>query len=577
MVCRRYGDIEVLVPVDKKGIMTKDAGIFEGLHYTMANDKIIEYLQTTGFLLTTKKLSHSYPHCWRCKNPVIYRATTQWFASIEDFRPKVLEEINNVNWIPSWGNERMTNMIKDRSDWCISRQRVWGVPIPIFYCKDCGKELITETTIQIIKKKIEVSGSNMWYELTPEQILQGQVTCSCGCKELVKETDIMDVWFDSGSSYSGVLKDKKYALEVEQADMYLEGNDQYRGWFQSSMLTSVATNGKAPYKEVLTHGWVVDGDGRKMSKSLKNGVDPLDIIKDYGADILRLWTVSADYHSDMRISKDILAQVSEVYKKIRNTMRFLLGNLSDFNPVFDNVEYANRDELDKYMMSKINRLIQYIDTEYENYNFHLVYSELHRFCTVELSSKYLDVIKDRLYVLKKDHKLRRSSQSTMYDILGILVKLMSPILSFTSDEIWSYMWHTNNENKFSVLLSEFPTENINYNEELLIEKWNKIFEIKEKLAKDIETARANKLIGSPLDARVEIYTSGYEYEFIKANIEDIKLVLIVSQFELQQSDEYKVIVDKAYGDKCDRCWTYSTEVGRDKSHRHLCKKCVENM
>lgn len=578
LACKRYGDIEITVPVDKKGNMTKEAGAeFEGLSYNDANKKILEYLEKTGFLFAKKKLNHSYPHCWRCKKPVIYRAAIQWFASIDGFRDQVLEEIKNIRWIPGWGTERMTNMIKDRTDWCISRQRVWGVPIPIFYCKECGKELINEETIETIKKKIEISGSSIWYELTPEQLLKGYAKCDCGCTELEKETDIMDVWFDSGTTYSSVLSDKKYGIESDQADMYLEGNDQYRGWFQSSMLTSVASRGKAPYKEVLTHGWVVDGEGRKMSKSLGNGVDPLDIVKEYGADILRLWSVSSDYHSDMRISKDILAQVSEVYKKIRNTMRFLLGNLSDFNPIFNLVEYSKRDELDRYMMYKTNRLTQYLNTQYENYDFHLVYSELHRFCTVELSNKYLDVIKDRLYVLKADHPLRRSSQSTMYEVLQILVKLMAPILSFTADEIWSYMRHTNEENPLSVLFAEIPVENIEYNDEALIEKWDKIFEIKENLAKDIEQARANKTIGNALDARVVVSTSDGDLEFMKANKEAIKLVLIVSQFDVEESKEYKVFVDKAYGDKCERCWTYSTEVGRDSENRHLCKKCIENI
>ncbi|MCX8074957.1 MAG: isoleucine--tRNA ligase [Clostridia bacterium] len=577
LVCKRYKDIEITVPVDKKGKMTKDAGKFEGLTYSDANKKIIEYLETTGFLFAKQNLKHSYPHCWRCKKPVIYRAETQWFASVAGFKDKVLEEIKNVKWIPDWGYERMANMIKDRSDWCISRQRVWGVPIPIFYCKDCGKELITEKTIEIIKKKIEVSGSNMWYELTPEQILQGKVKCACGGSELVKEKDIMDVWFDSGTTYASVLSDKKYGIEVDQADMYLEGNDQYRGWFQSSLLTSVATKGKSPYKQVLTHGWVVDGEGRKMSKSLGNGVDPLDIVKDYGADILRLWTISSDYHNDVRISKDILSQVSEVYKKIRNTVRFLLGNIYDFNPAVNMVEYSKRDEIDRYIMSKVNRLIQYVDTQYENYDYHLIYSELHRFCTSELSSRYLDIIKDRLYVLKADHELRRSSQSTMYDILRVFVKLIAPVLSFTADEIWSYMWHVDDENKTSVLLADFPTENIEYNELDLIAKWDKIFEIKDRLAKDIEQARVNKLVGHSLDSKVEIHTSGEEYSFMKENIEQIKLAIIVSQLEVSESSEYKVIVDKAFGDKCARCWTYSMEVGRDKKHRHLCKKCIENI
>lgn len=577
LACKRYGDIETIVPVDSKGYMTEEAGQFAGLEYSAANEKIIEYLKTTDFLFAKKKLKHSYPHCWRCKKPVIYRATTQWFASVEKFRDQVLKEIDNVRWIPSWGNDRMTNMVKDRADWCISRQRVWGVPIPIFYCKQCSKELINEETIERVKTLVRVNGSNMWYDMSSEQILQHRAKCECGCDEFEKENDIMDVWFDSGSTHAGILHNPKYAINQEVADMYLEGNDQYRGWFQSSLLTSVATNGRAPYKQVLTHGMVLDGEGRKMSKSLGNGVDPLEIIKEYGADILRLWAVSADYQSDVRISKDILSQVSEVYKKLRNTIRFLLGNLSDFNINTDVVEYSKRDELDKYMMYKINKLVEYVNTAYDNYDFHLIYSELHRFCTAELSSKYLDVIKDRLYTFRQDHPLRRSSQSTMNDILRILVRLIAPILCFTAEEIWTFMSHKTKEDYLSVLAAGFPVETDEYNDVALIEKWDRIFAIKEETSKYLEEVRASKVIGNSLDALITIHTTGEEFEFMKENIENLKLVTIVSEFELIDSNERKIVVEKAYGDKCARCWTYSPDVGRDRQHIDICKKCIDNM
>ena len=354
LCCKRYKDIEIIVPVDKHGKMTKEAGKFEGMFYAKANKEIIEYLKETKDLFAAKELTHQYPHCWRCKKPVIYRATTQWFASIDGFRQKALEEINNVKWYPNWGVERMTNMIKDRTDWCISRQRCWGVPIPIFYCESCGKEYINAKTVQKIREKFEERGSNAWFELTPEEILGEKHVCECGCDTLVKEMDIMDVWFDSGSSHQAVLNEK-YGLPEGPADMYLEGNDQYRGWFQSSLLTSVATKGCAPYKEVVTHGMVVDGEGKKMSKSLGNGIAPLDIVNEYGADILRLWATSSDYHSEIRLSKDILKQVSEVYKKIRNTIRFLLGNTYDFDVKNDYVPFSQRDEFDQYMMYKIGR------------------------------------------------------------------------------------------------------------------------------------------------------------------------------------------------------------------------------
>lgn len=579
MACKRYGGIDVVVVVDKAGLMTKEAPKYEGMPYTKANDQIIEDLEKNNMLFTTKKMTHQYPHCWRCKKPVIYRATTQWFASVKGFRDETLAQINNVKWIPDWGNERMTNMIKDREDWCISRQRVWGIPIPIFYCADCGKPIINEKTIEIIKKKVRVNGSGMWFELTPEQILQGQVKCdNCGGTHFLKENDIMDVWFDSGSTYATVLKDKKYGIEVEQADMYLEGNDQYRGWFQSSLLTSVATRGIAPYKQVLTHGWVVDGEGRKMSKSLGNGIDPLEVIKTYGADILRLWTVSADYHGEMRLSKDILNQVSEVYKKIRNTIRFLLGNLYDFNPLTDMVEFEKREELDRYMMYKLNNLIRYIVSQYEIYDFHQVYSELHRFCTVELSNNYLDIIKDILYTYKPNSNLRRSAQSTMYDILKVLVKLIAPIIPYTADEIWTYIWHAPHENELSVMLSDdFPAYDSKYENTELSAKWDKIFKIKENLAKELEAARDAKRIGHSLDAKITMYASGDEYEFLSKNVDNLKLVNIVSQFEVQKADQPKVIVEKAYGDKCARCWMYSQSVGRNLNHEDLCDKCIKNL
>lgn len=571
LCCKRYKDIEIIVPVDKHGHMTKEAGKFEGMFYAKANKEIIKYLEEINALFAAKELTHQYPHCWRCKKPVIYRATTQWFASIDGFRQKALEEIHNVKWYPSWGVERMTNMIKDRADWCISRQRCWGVPIPIFYCEKCGKEYINNETISKVSKLFKEEGSNSWFEKTPEEILKENVTCECGCNKLVKETDIMDVWFDSGSSHAGVLNES-YGLPEGPADMYMEGNDQYRGWFQSSLLTSVATKGHAPYKEVVTHGMVVDGNGKKMSKSLGNGIAPLDIVDEYGADILRMWATSSDYHSEIRLSKDILKQISEVYKKIRNTIRFLLGNTADFDPKSDYVEYSKRDELDKYMMYKLNRLVSYINEAYNTYEYHLVYNEIHRFCTSELSSKYLDVIKDRLYTFNVSHVLRRSSQSTMYDILEVLVKLISPILVFTSEEAYTFM-NVKDKKQESVLLENFPSETDKYNNDELVEKWDKIFDIKESFAKDIEEARARKEIGSALDAMITIYAKEKDYEFINSNKECIALVAIVSEVNVKKSEENKIVVEKSTGVKCPRCWTYAHEF----SDEGICKKCHNNM
>ncbi len=578
LCCKRYGDIEIVVPVDEKGYMTEEAGEFSGMLYSDANDKIIEKLDEVGSLVTSKKLEHPYPHCWRCHKPIIYRATTQWFASVDKFRDAALNEIKNVNWYPKWGEDRMTNMVKDRSDWCVSRQRTWGVPIPILYCKDCGTELITPETIEAIARLVRINGSNIWYEMTAEQILatvKGNVKCECGCSEYEKEMDIMDVWFDSGTTHFSVLNDEKRGL-MWPATLYLEGNDQYRGWFQSSLLTSVAVTGNAPYENVVTHGFLIDEEKRKMSKSAGNGINPQDVIKKFGADILRFWTISSDYHTDVRVSNDILAQVAEVYKKIRNTARFMLGNISDFNPNNDYVNYEDRAEIDRYIMYKANKLVETVVNAYENYDFHIVYNEVHKFASSELSSKYLDVVKDPLYTLKVNDKTRRAIQSTMYDVLNIIVKLISPVLCFTSEEIWSYMNHDSNNNEPSVLLTEMPKVDDKYNDEQLVAKWDRIYEIRESILVDIEKARAEKTVGHPLDAMITITTKGNDYEFMKDLEEVLEMILIVSKVKIEEGEEKKVVVEKAPGYKCARCWKYDEDIGRDKHNPDICPRCIEN-
>ena len=473
----------------------------------------------------------------------------------------------------------MTNMVKDRTDWCISRQRCWGVPIPILYCKDCGKELINDDTIAAIARLVRINGTNIWYEMTEEQILKAigkEYKCECGCTEYVKETDIMDVWFDSGSTHAAVLRDENKGLKWP-ASLYLEGNDQYRGWFQSSLLTSVATTGRAPYENVVTHGFLIDEEKKKMSKSAGNGINPQDVIKTYGADILRLWTISSDYHTDVRISNDILAQVTEVYKKIRNTARFMLGNLFDFNPDIDIVDYENMDEIDKYILAKTNKLVETIIAAYEEYDFHIVYNQLHKFCTSELSNKYLDVIKDRLYTSKANDNLRRSHQSTMYYILNVIVKLMAPVLSFTSEEIWSYMRHSSNNNTPAALLSTMPEVNPLYNNIIIVNKWNKIYEIREELLGQIEKARADKIIGHPLDAKIIITVSNKDIDFMKGIKSILEMILIVSSVEILEANEDKVEVVKAEGYKCARCWKYNEDVGRDKHNPDICPHCISNL
>ena len=402
----------------------------QDLKYDESNDKIIEWLEENKFLLKKQKINHSYPHCWRCKNPIIFRATEQWFCSVEKFKDQAIKAAESVKWIPGWGADRISNMIKERADWCISRQRTWGVPLPIYYCKECGKEYITKESIEKLKTIFKEKGSNAWWDLTAKELMpEGSKCKECGSTEFVKEKDIMDVWFDSGSTHQSVLVERGLPYP---ADLYLEGADQYRGWFQSSLLTSVAINGIAPYKQVLTHGWTIDKEGKKMSKSLGNGISPQDVIKEYGADILRLWVLSSDYQSDVSLSKDILKQITEVYRKMRNTARYILGNTSDFDPDKDMVSYNELQEIDKYALLKLNDLVRKCTESYENYDFHEAYQAINVFCVTDMSSFYLDIIKDRLYTAKANSKERRAAQTTMYIILD----------SFSKNACSTYKFHS---------------------------------------------------------------------------------------------------------------------------------------
>ena len=574
LACKRYGDIEVICPVDEKGYMTSEAGELEGMKYTDANKKVIEVLGETGALLASKELTHPYPHCWRCHKPVIYRATTQWFASVKKFRDEALAAIRTIKWYPTWGEDRMYNMLKDRSDWCISRQRVWGVPIPIFYCADCGKELINDETINRLNEVFKVDGTNAWYELSPEELLKDyDFKCECGCSELIKETDIMDVWFDSGSSHFAVLNTPKYGLSWP-ADLYLEGNDQYRGWFQSSLLTSVAVKGVAPYKENVTHGFLIDEDKRKMSKSLGNGVDPLGVCNKYGADILRLWTVSSDYHADVKVSDDIIKGIAEVYKKIRNTARFMLGNMSDFNPDTEYVDYEKRDELDKYIMFKLNTLVKDCTTAYDKYEFHGVFNGIHRFCTADLSSRYLDVVKDRLYTLNAKDELRLSIQSTMYDVLLAMITLLAPILTFTAEEIYGFM-NVKEQDKFeSVLLLPMAKVSNAYDDTELSNRWDAIYELRDEVLSVLEQARAEKIIGHPLDACVTIYDDESKVASLELLKDVLEMVLIVSKVEIKVGERH-IEVSKAPGEKCERCWKYNEHIGEHDIHSTICPRCID--
>ena len=562
----------MVVAVDDKGKQTAEAGEFAGQFYAKSNKTITEWLDENGYLLKAVKIEHSYPHCWRCKKPIIFRATPQWFASVDGFRDDVLKAIKTVTWHPDWGEDRMSEMIKGRNDWCISRQRTWGVPLPIFYCKDCGEPYVTEESIKKIQDVVRTEGTNAWWAKEAKDLVPEGAKCpKCGCTEFKKETDIMDVWFDSGSTHQSVLVER--GLDYP-ADLYLEGNDQYRGWFQSSLLTSVAVNGIAPYKEVLCCGFVVDGQGRKMSKSLGNGVSPIDVSNKFGADILRLWALSSDYSMDVNLSDDILKGISDVYRKIRNTARYILGNTYDYDPEKP-VAYEDLQEIDKWALTRLNKLIKDCTNDYDTYSFGNCYHDVNQFCVVDMSSFYLDIIKDRLYTEKADSVARRAAQTTMYYILDALVKILTPMISFTAEEIWSAMNHTKKENVESPMLADYPVSNDEWDNKEIAEKWEKIIKVKNIVAKDLELARAEKTIGNSLDAKVTIYAEGEEYKFLKENEELIKLVLIVSGLEIQennrkQEEKLGVKVEHATGEKCERCWMYN-----DHIEDGLCPRCKE--
>lgn len=562
--------LEMKVAVNDKGVQTEDAGSFAGMFYAKSNKEITKWLDEHGYILKVVKIEHSYPHCWRCKKPIIFRATPQWFASIDGFRKDVLEAVKTVKWHPDWGEERMFDMIKGRNDWCISRQRTWGVPLPIFYCQDCDEPYVTEESIAKIQEIVKESGTNAWWDMDAKDLVPKGAKClKCGCTEFKKETDIMDVWFDSGSTHQSVLVER--GLDYP-ADLYLEGNDQYRGWFQSSLLTSVATNKIAPYKEVLCCGFVVDGQGRKMSKSLGNGVSPIDVSNKFGADILRLWALSTDYSMDVNLSDDILKGISDVYRKIRNTARYILGNTYDYDPE-NPVKYENLQEIDKWALTRLNKLIRDCINDYDNYNFSNCYHDINQFCVVDMSSFYLDIIKDRLYTAKADSVERRAAQTTMYYILDSLVKILTPMTCYTAEEIWKAMKHTKMEDVESPMLTDYPKPNEQWDNNALAEKWEEIIKVKNIVSKELELARADKVIGNSLDAKVVIYAENDEYKFLKENEKLIKEVLIISELDVQENKrkmetKLGVKVEHANGEKCERCWMYNehTEDG-------LCPRC----
>lgn len=577
-VCKNYDDIGILVCVDAKGRQTAEAGEFEGMDTDTANKAIAKKLEEVGALLAIQKIVHQYPHCWRCNSPIIYRATEQWFCSVNGFKDEAVKAIESVKWIPAWGEDRIKGMVRDRSDWCISRQRTWGVPIPIVYCKDCGKPIVTDETIKAISDMFKAEGADAWWIKEPAEFIPSTVKCECGCGEFTKEYDIMDVWFDSGVSHTAVMEQHK-GLSWP-ADLYLEGADQYRGWFQSSLLTSVVYKGSAPYKAVCTHGWVVDGEGKTMHKSLGNGIAPNEITDVYGADILRLWVASSDYHSDIRISQPILKQLSEAYKKIRNTARFILGNLGNgkgFNSDTDCVSDDKLTELDKWALMRLDSLIDKVNEGYNAFDFHIAFHAIHNFCVTDMSNFYLDIIKDRLYCEKEDSEVRRAAQTAMYRILSAVARLAAPIISFTAEEIWTYMPHTSTDDKESIFLNQMPEKSgIEFSDEF-VSKWEFIYSTRETVNKVLEEKRNEKLIGKSLEANIIIHCGESLYEKYNALTEELKDILIVSGVSASKdgNDEVPEIeVIKAEGEKCERCWSYSNTVGSDSEHPTLCARCA---
>lgn len=579
----RY-NLDVLSPLDAKGIWTAEAGDLEGIPYYKGNKIVIEKLENTGALLAQSEISHSYPHCWRCKNPVIYRATDQWFVKVDKFRDETLKEIKKVQWIPSSGENRITNMVESRSDWCISRQRAWGVPIPVFYCNDCGEVIVTDETIAHVAELFDKESSDAWVKYSERELLPSGFKCpKCSGQNFKKENDIMDVWFDSGISWKSVVEKRHEELGNIPVDMYLEGSDQHRGWFQSSLLTAMATIGKAPYKQVLTHGFVLDGQGRKMSKSIGNVTAPQEIIKVYGTDILRLWVASVDYRNDIKIGDTIIKQLVEIFKKTRNTARFLLSNIYDFDPAVDYVEYEDLKELDQFALHKLNTLVAQVTEAFENYEFYKYFQHLQNFAAVDLSAFYLDIVKDRLYTAGKKSVSRRACQTVLHEILQTLVRLLVPVMPHQAEDIWQNIPEMQKAGLESVLLSDWPKYNEKWTNSKLEEDFAVILKTREVVSKAIEPLRADKKVGSSLE--VAVYIKADEKAILEANQAELNNIFITSQAVLTEvkpqevlneyiEDGITVWVTKAQGEKCERCWKYR-KLGNNPQHPTICDECVE--
>ncbi len=587
----RYG-LEVLSPVDNEGRYTEEAGQYAGLQIPAVNKTINADMAESGALLHEDTIEHSYPHCWRCKKPVMYRATPQWFISMEknDLQKKALSEIDNVVWTPSWGKQRIKSMVANRPDWCLSRQRTWGVPITVVSCVACGEVVKSDTLVAKVDELFRKEGADAWFSHELSEFLPEDHKCEkCGAVEFEKEEDILDVWFDSGSSHAAVCEAREELRSP--ADLYLEGSDQHRGWFQSSLLTSVGTRGRAPYKGVLTHGYVVDGKGKKMSKSIGNVVAPSEVIEKFGAEILRLWVASEDYRDDVKVSDEILKQVADSYRKIRNTIRYMLGNLTDFDPATDAVDFADMEEIDRWALGKFEELREKVTTAYEKYEFHPIHQALNYFCGTTMSAFYLDILKDRLYCSGTESPLRRSAQTVLHEILGGLLQLMSPVLTFTTAEAWEHFQNLDASAplKESIFFTEFPVAKPERRDAAQEEHWGKLITVRSEITKALEAARREKIIGHPLEAEVALVVKGEWADFIQASLEHVKDVCIISVLTVSENEadfpdlvfqtgedipELAVAVHAAKGDKCERCWTRDTFVGTNAEHPQLCERCL---
>lgn len=581
-------DLPDPMPVDDYGRFTDDAWQFAGMSVTDANPKIIEDLAARGILLSQGRLTHQYPHCWRCKQPVIFRATPQWFVSLDGgegaktLRQGALDAVEGVEWVPDWTINRIGAMVENRPDWCISRQRAWGVPLPIVYCRECGHELVTSETLTAIRDMVASRGADAWFAMEPSEFLpEGSKCPECAGTEFDKESDILDVWFESGVSNLAVLR-KREELSWP-ADLYTEGSDQHRGWFQSSLLLAVGYMGEPPFRTVLTHGFTVDGDGRKMSKSLGNTIDPMEVYNRSGADILRLWTAASDYSSDVPISEEILARMTESYRRIRNTLRFLLGNCYDFDPATDSVPLEEMEEIDRWMISKLQGLIDRVTDLMDRWLIHLAIQALQLFCTVELSSLYLDILKDRLYTHPADSKSRRSAQTALHKIDLALTAMVAPVLAHTAEEAWLALPEASRRSE-SIHLAPWPEADDALRDEALEQKWDVLLDVRETVYRSIEDARKSGMIGTGLEAKVVIYAKGDKLEALREYDGHLPSIMIVSavgvedlsafEGERKSEGDVEVIVERAPGEKCQRCWNYSPRVGERQDLGEICERCV---